>query len=432
MGWTIYYKGVTGYQGSVTVDEMAVSAGGLELAIIADETNSGGSTTIDGADSLTYADCYDTMYVYRNGVPISDLTTENGKGFLNATLIQDGDSVICTVWTAGNKRERQQIKLGVAQIKRKALMYATPTDAPFYRPNNTFETDDLPTVYNTNGTSLTDNANAEGLLPKRPWTAVGAVAAPASIAESVDSGTLVDLQVWYDGADTSTYVPSATDEGSITQWTDKSSYAHNANPIGGATTRPSYENTTLQNGYGYLEFDDNDGLSINPVAWAQGLSGFTVFVVANYSNPSPAPGQRRPLVYSSSGDFGIVRNHTTGDYSLYADGTSNIDSSFTVETSPDTDSVGWHQVSVIYDGTQASNADKLKFRANKTDQVLNFNSNTVPTTTDAGLTHLYFGTADDGNPSWTGYIAEVIIFSRTLSATEYANVENYLANKWGL
>jgi hypothetical protein len=32
----------------------------------------------------------------------------------------------------------------------------------------------------------------------------------------------------------------------------------------------------------------------------------------------------------------------------------------------------------------------------------------------------------------SGYVAEVIIFSRTLSATEYANVENYLSNKWGL
>jgi len=32
---------------------------------------------------------------------------------------------------------------------------------------------------------------------------------------------------------------------------------------------------------------------------------------------------------------------------------------------------------------------------------------------------------------WPGNIAEVIMFSRTLTATEYTNVENYIKTKWG-
>jgi hypothetical protein len=169
MTWTIYFKGITGHQSSVDVDETAVNAGGLETAIISKETGGNSSTTFDGADALTYADCYGTMFVQRNGEWITDLTTENGKGFLNATLVQDGDTIICTVWDTGNKRERQQIKLGVAQIKRKALMSATPTSEVYYRSNNTFETDDLPTVYNTDNETLTDNPNPGGLLEGRPW-----------------------------------------------------------------------------------------------------------------------------------------------------------------------------------------------------------------------------------------------------------------------
>jgi hypothetical protein len=40
-----------------------------------------------------------------------------------------------------------------------------------------------------------------------------------------------------------------------------------------------------------------------------------------------------------------------------------------------------------------------------------------------------------GNSSsgtFIGDLGEVIMFKRALSATEYANVENYLTTKWGL
>jgi hypothetical protein len=51
-------------------------------------------------------------------------------------------------------------------------------------------------------------------------------------------------------------------------------------------------------------------------------------------------------------------------------------------------------------------------------------------TTNAGNTTFYIGY--DGNSNFTGFIAEVILFNKALSPTEYANVENYLKTKWGL
>jgi len=189
--------------------------------------------------------------------------------------------------TLANKQLRQVAKLDIAQAKRKGQGItegggAWSTDgvdddtANYYRSNNTYDLTALPTNYATN--AVNDIANPDGLLPKRPWVSVGVIAAPTSIEESIDSSTLVDLQIWFDGADTLTFIPSATDEGQITQWTDKSNFAHNANPNGG-TAKPTYENTVLQGGNGYLEFDGNDNLSINPFTAITSASAFTIFIV---------------------------------------------------------------------------------------------------------------------------------------------------------
>jgi hypothetical protein len=51
-------------------------------------------------------------------------------------------------------------------------------------------------------------------------------------------------------------------------------------------------------------------------------------------------------------------------------------------------------------------------------------------TLNASNNEMYIG--GSATDVWPGNIAEVIMFSRTLTATEYANVENYLINKWDL
>ena len=57
---------------------------------------------------------------------------------------------------------------------------------------------------------------------------------------------------------------------------------------------------------------------------------------------------------------------------------------------------------------------------------------TVAATTDASNNEFFIGNNSAGTSGLNGYVAEVILFNKTLSATEYANVENYLSNKWGL
>ena len=333
--------------------------------------------------------------------------------------------------TLSTKEARQLAKLEYAQAKRKGRVitdggplgaYGTWSDngidddtANYYRSNNSYDATALPDTYNGNIPGADDNPNADGLLPKRPWVAVGAITAPESISESVDGATLTDLQVWYDGADLSTYVPSASDEGQITQWTDKSDFAHNANPNGGSA-KPTYENTVLQNGYGYIEFDGNDNLNVNPFTQLNGATAFTIFVV---SNVLTATGTEY-MTDTDTADFGMFSDGGTMKLTMSGGYTRTTDATVSADT--------WHQHTLVYDGT---GTPSLTYRLDKTTAGTAASVGTVPATTGAAGT-FYIGDNDAMTGGLSGYIAEVILFNKALSATEYANVENYLSNKWGL
>jgi hypothetical protein len=330
--------------------------------------------------------------------------------------------------TLANKQLRQIAKLDLAMAKRKGQGITEgsgtwSTDgvdddtANSYRSNNTYDITSLPTNYVAD--TANDIANPDGLLPKRPWVSVGVIATPLSIAEAVDGGSIPDLQIWYDGADTSTYVPNAMDEGQITQWTDKSNFAHNANPNGGSA-KPTYENTVLQNGYGYLEFDGNDELSVNPFTALDGATAWSMFVVANVTDLTTDSG----LTGTENGDFRI-RIDANGATSLRADPTAFVYANAGTITE-DT----WHIWSLIYDGSQTGTA-RLVGRLDKT--ALTNYTGTPAASVTAGSNTMFIGRDGlDANYYHDGYIAEVIMFNRALNSTEYANVENYLSNKWGL
>lgn len=78
--------------------------------------------------------------------------------------------------TLGTKALKQVAKLDIAQAKRQGKVVAnngTITGAVdstknYYRYNNTYNINDLPTKYT--GNAVTDNANAAGLQTARPWT----------------------------------------------------------------------------------------------------------------------------------------------------------------------------------------------------------------------------------------------------------------------
>jgi hypothetical protein len=78
--------------------------------------------------------------------------------------------------TLGTKALKQVAKLDIAQAKKQGktvakngtISGAVDNTKNYYRYNNTYNINDLPTQYT--GNSVTDNANIGGLKSKRPWT----------------------------------------------------------------------------------------------------------------------------------------------------------------------------------------------------------------------------------------------------------------------
>ena len=403
------FKGLTGVYGTATVADPGVNTLGDLIVAIA---------TAEGLPTDYYA-------ISVEGNPaINDTVLDDSSTTVTASGLTVSDRIICTTRQQGTKERRQIQKLEIAQLKRKGTFRDTGTytdaeDTPYFRSNNTYDATSLPDTYNGNLPGPDDNPNTGGLIQKRPWVAVGAIAAPESISESVGGDTLVDLQVWYDGSDPTTIQNAGVDEEDIEQWNDKSNFAHNANPVGGASAKPLYEASDLKNSHEYVKFDGNDILSVNPFAQLNAAEGWSMFIVANATDISANGG----LCATNTGDLkiridadGSTSFRSTGNnYAYFGTGTITDDT--------------WHIWSLIYDGTASGNA-RLIARLDKTSATLY--TGTQPAQLSTGSNIMYLGSTNEAGYDLTGYMGEVIMFNRALSATEYANVENYLSNKWDI
>ena len=229
---------------------------------------------------------------------------------------------------------------------------------------------------------------------------------------------LPNLQVWYDATDSAQFTPSNPVNGdTFTQWSDKSVFAHNANPNGGASVRPTYR-TNVQNGKSVVRFDGvNDNLTINPATWAASLSGCTIYVVAKITNTTGT----RTLTSSDQNGQKIYWNGTNWAVAVAGGiGTSTA----TGDTS------NFKIFGLIYDGTQTGNANRLRFRYAENDQTLSF-TGTVGTTTNASTSVINLGWYNSSE-YFAGDVGEVLYFSRALTVPEIAGVESYLSDKWAI
>ena len=332
--------------------------------------------------------------------------------------------------TQSTKQLKQEQKLEIAEAKRQGKTVTAAASSysitgsgddtvNYYRSLNVLDIDILPTKYS--GNTVVDNTKDGGnLILGRPWLAAAVGVLPDPVdnpEEAVEPTTFVTLQFWYDGADTDQFVPSATDEQGITQWTDKSVLAHNANPAGGATKRPSYENTVPLNGNGYLEFDGNDHLTINPFTDLQSQPGFTMFIVSKFADTTGTE---------------YLADTDSGDLRLFGDGTSmTVGMDGATGTVASERNTNWAIHTLAFDGSQTGNANRLKYRKDKTDKTLSF-TGTVGATTEATQTTFDLGNNNAASAGFTGFMAEAILFKKALTSAEIQNIENYLSNKWGL
>lgn len=233
----------------------------------------------------------------------------------------------------------------------------------------------------------------------------------------VNPNVLPSLQIWYDAADSSVFTPSnPTDGSTITQWSDKSAFAHNANPSGGSTVRPTYK-TNIQNGKSILRFDGtDDNLTINPASWAASLSGFTIYAVAKASSLSGT----RSLIASDQG------------IKLFYDGSAwAIKDGGGTGTSPVAgDSTNFHVFGFIFDGSKPTNDERAIFRYDGSAKSLTF-TGTVSSSTSSLTNAIDIGFYNSSE-YFSGDVAEIIILSKALSGSDVASLEDYLSSKWAL
>src|SRR6056300_638449 len=251
----------------------------------------------------------------------------------------------------------------------------------------------------------------------RPWYATAAlVSSPLTLV----TGAATSLQIWFDGSDVTQFQPTNPSDGDgITQWNDKSNFAHNANPKGSPANavRPTYQ-TAEQNSLSVVEFDGtNDCLSINPVSWVRGLQNFTFFVVAKYDGT----GSTRFLSTTDTDD--IVIKNTGTEITVGMAGATAVTSSLALDT-------GYHIHTLVFDGTLSGDSNRLKYRYDGTQKSLAF-TGTVGTAIDNAVDKFLLG-CGDGTGYFDGQIAEVIAFQQTLDTTDLSDIESYLTTRWGL
>lgn len=145
------------------------------------------------------------------------------------------------------------------------------------------------------------------------------------------------------------------------------------------------------------------------------------------SSTQTGAGSWAPFISKRSGSDGIyiesqANNCGSGKIDIRVNngsGTGYICSSFTVLT---TDVGNWHHWTIVFDGTQSTNASKLKFYHDGVQDTLNFNGGaTVPNKTSNNSHPLLIGSTYFGLDA---KMDEVRVYNRALSATEVTELYN--------
>jgi len=225
----------------------------------------------------------------------------------------------------------------------------------------------------------------------------------------------IELQIWYSSDDTSFLKPgSISDDGNIQQWEDKSSYGHNLN--GSGNTKPLFQTDPSLNNLSIIELIDTSYFSINPIAWFNDLSSFTFFILFKTTQPTTL----QTLSTTNNNILNIqVNNDSTINIAF-----GNVSGTVNDVLLDD----NWHLVTMIYDGGQTINEDKLKFRFDKTLKTISY-SDTIAETTGSNNTELNIGS---GSNSFIGFLAEILVYDVALSNANLDNIESYITDKWGV
>lgn len=392
----IQYRGLTGLIGTLNLDT-ANTLNQVNNAAIADE----------GLNSVYY----ENMALERD--PDINLITE-GSNTIASLNITSNDIFYMVTDQVGNLQYRQVQRLDIAQLKRRGGPTAN-TSIPAYRVKNTYDINSLPTKYL--GNTIVNNPHPDGLLLGRPWIEVSPNPDPSGIDDAVSGETLTKLEGQFQAEITSSFNPSTTENVQLTQWVDQSAFAHNLNSTGLQKARYRTIPTT-KNGYGFVYFNGTSScMTINPINDMESQNKITFFIAGR-------------ILDDNGSIIGSEPSTNTEMQLLTAGGNYRLNFGTASATSSSVRDDNWHVFSIIYDGSQATNADKLRFRIDSSNIALTF-SGAVPSTTSSTNDTITLGCQFGGTNFTEMEIGALFIFlGQNLSSTEIQNVENLLINEW--
>ena len=241
------------------------------------------------------------------------------------------------------------------------------------------------------------------------------------------------LDVWLDGSDASTLFqdvsgtnPVATTGNSVALWKDKSGNGRNATAWGGGTPSvPTYTASAL-GGKSAVTFNGSQGLTNGTYAWPTGVD---VFAVVSANSWSSANGYTYVLTSAEPNYAGITL--TGGAYDGWnANEVLAFGNNWPSPLSP--------RVNAPFGTLSNGQAAILDVSLSSSVAEIALNGTALTPTYQslgAGLSsRTGFNVAGNalGEQAWRGNIAELLIFNRTLTASEANDVGFYLQQKYGI
>ena len=236
-------------------------------------------------------------------------------------------------------------------------------------------------------TYLANKWGLRGLMPSNHYSRLN----PA-LSVPFTPPLISNCVLWLDSGDITTITLSGSN---VTQWNDKSGNGNNATTISG-TPNPTYASNAVQ-------FDGTQALQTSVSASTNVESGFFIVSVPNVTSASTMiAGGGGSRQFRIAG--GTIQTVKQANFNVLTTGTSL------------TNNVKY-LIGFTNDGTTLTH-------------YLNGSSyaSSAAATYNAGLTTRVGGQGEN----LTGYMQEIIMFSRSLSTTERQTVEGFMARRWGL
>ena len=229
---------------------------------------------------------------------------------------------------------------------------------------------------------------------------------------------IAGLVAWYkaDGAKT-------LSGSKVSTWNDKSGNGWDLVQLT-ASAYPLYVANGI-NGKPALYFDGNDKLKSATFNSINVSSGYTIFTIARAST----------YTTSNNGpvwEFGLTLRvgslHFVAPNSIYfTTNAFNTNCGYVAYY----DVSNYNYYSIVFDGSKATNATRLVVNKNSVAQTLTF-FGTIPST----LSYADGFVVGGSNGATTGlsncYVGEIIIYNRTLTASEVTEVHNYIRQKYAM